>query len=83
VPASAVKGVAAVNVLTLTRAIIHFSETARILIVGVVGGVDHFIGPILAAPPINFLATYLQALGEWSRVLFTAAVMVVMRSYPE
>ena len=37
---------------------------------------------MLAAPPINFLSTYLQACGEWSMVLFAAIVIVVMRSYP-
>jgi branched-chain amino acid transport system permease protein len=69
-------------VLTLTPAIVDFSEMARIIIIVVIGGLGHFIGPILAAPPINFLSTYLQAFGEWSLVLFAAVVMVVMRSYP-
>ena len=41
-----------------------------------------YVGPVLAAPPINFLSTYLQAYGEWSLVLFAAIVIVVMRSYP-
>jgi ABC-type branched-subunit amino acid transport system permease subunit len=48
----------------------------------VIGGLGSLAGPILAAPPINFLATYLQAYGEWSLVLFAAIVIVVMRSYP-
>jgi branched-chain amino acid transport system permease protein len=69
-------------VLTLTPAIVDFSEMARIIIIVVIGGIGHFIGPILAAPPINFLSTYLQAFGEWSLVLFAAVVIVVMRSYP-
>jgi len=45
-------------------------------------GLGHFIGPVLAARPINFLSTYLQAFGEWSLVLFAIAVIIVMRSYP-
>ncbi|MEN3380596.1 MAG: hypothetical protein V7608_640 [Hyphomicrobiales bacterium] len=69
-------------VLTLTPAIVDFSEMARIIIIVVIGGIGHFIGPVLAAPPINFLSTYLQAFGEWSMVLFAAVVIVVMRSYP-
>jgi branched-chain amino acid transport system permease protein len=69
-------------VLTLTPAIVDFSEMARIIIIVVIGGIGHFIGPVLAAPPINFLSTYLQAFGEWSLVLFAAIVIVVMRSYP-
>ena len=55
---------------------------AIIIIIVVIGGIGHFIGPVLAAPPINFLSTYLQAFGEWSLVLFAAIVIVVMRSYP-
>jgi branched-chain amino acid transport system permease protein len=69
-------------VLTLTPSMVDFSEMARIIIIVVIGGIGHFIGPILAAPPINFLSTYLQAFGEWSLVLFAAVVIVVMRSYP-
>jgi branched-chain amino acid transport system permease protein len=69
-------------VLTLTPAIVDFSEMARIIIIVVIGGIGYFIGPVLAAPPINFLSTYLQAFGEWSLVLFAAVVIVVMRSYP-
>jgi branched-chain amino acid transport system permease protein len=69
-------------VLTLTPSIVDFSEMAKIIIIVVIGGLGHFIGPVLAAPPINFLSTYLQAYGEWSLVLFAAVVIVVMRSYP-
>jgi branched-chain amino acid transport system permease protein len=69
-------------VLTLTPSIVDFSEMAKIIIIVVIGGIGYFIGPVLAAPPINFLSTYLQAYGEWSLVLFAAIVIVVMRSYP-
>ena len=69
-------------VLTLTPSIVDFSEMARIIIIVVIGGLGSLIGPVLAAPPINFLATYLQAFGEWSLVLFAGIVIVVMRSYP-
>jgi branched-chain amino acid transport system permease protein len=83
---SAMAGLAGVlyahYVLTLTPAIVDFSEMARIIIIVVIGGLGYLIGPVLAAPPINFLSTYLQAYGEWSLVLFAAVVIVVMRSYP-
>jgi branched-chain amino acid transport system permease protein len=83
---SAMAGLAGVlyahYVLTLTPSIVDFSEMARIIIIVVIGGIGSFIGPVLAAPPINFLSTYLQAFGEWSLVLFAAVVIVVMRSYP-
>jgi ABC-type branched-subunit amino acid transport system permease subunit len=55
---------------------------ARIIVIVVIGGLGYLIGPVIAAPPINFLSTYLQAYGEWSLVLFAAVVIVVMRSYP-
>jgi branched-chain amino acid transport system permease protein len=83
---SAMAGLAGVlyahYILTLTPAMVDFSEMARIIIIVVIGGLGSFIGPVLAAPPINFLATYLQSFGEWSVVFFAAAVIVVMRSYP-
>ena len=83
---SAMAGLAGVlyahYVLTLTPSIVDFSEMAKIIIIVVIGGLGHFIGPVLAAPPINFLSTYLQAFGEWSLVLFAIAVIIVMRSYP-
>jgi branched-chain amino acid transport system permease protein len=69
-------------VLTLTPQIVDFSEMAKVIIMVVIGGLGSFAGPILAAAPINFLSTYLQSFGEWSMVLFAAAVIVVMRSYP-
>ena len=69
-------------VLTLTPAMVDFSEMARIIIIVVIGGLGYLIGPVLAAPPINFLSTYLQSFGEWSVVFFAAIVIVVMRSYP-
>jgi branched-chain amino acid transport system permease protein len=83
---SAMAGLAGVlyahYVLTLTPSIVDFSEMAKIIIIVVIGGIGYLIGPVLAAPPINFLQTYLQSYGEWSLVLFAAVVIVVMRSYP-
>jgi branched-chain amino acid transport system permease protein len=83
---SAMAGLAGVlyahYVLTLTPAVVDFSEMARIIIIVVIGGFGHLTGPIIAAPLINFLSTYLQAFGEWSLVFFAATVIVIMRSYP-
>jgi branched-chain amino acid transport system permease protein len=83
---SAMAGLAGVlyahYLLTLTPSIVDFSEMAKIIVIVVIGGLGYLIGPVIAAPPINFLSTYLQAYGEWSLVLFAAVVIVVMRSYP-
>jgi len=69
-------------VLTLTPSIVDFSEMAKIVVMVVIGGIGSFLGPVLAAPPIHMLNTYLTVLGEWSMVVFAGLVIVVMRSYP-
>jgi len=69
-------------VLTLTPAIVDFSEMARIVVMVVVGGLGTFAGPIIAAPPIYALNIWLAAWGEWSTVLFAAIVILIMRAYP-
>jgi branched-chain amino acid transport system permease protein len=69
-------------VLTLTPALVDFSEMAKVIVMVVIGGLGTFLGPILAAPPIHFLSTYLQAYGEWSMVVFALIVIGVMRAYP-
>ena len=69
-------------VLTLTPSIVDFSEMARIVIMVVIGGLGSFAGPIIAAPPVYALNTWLAAWGEWSMVVFAAIVIVLMRAYP-
>jgi branched-chain amino acid transport system permease protein len=69
-------------VLTLTPAIVDFSEMARIVVMAVVGGLGSFAGPIIAAPPIYALNTWAAAWGEWSTVIFAGIVIVLMRLYP-
>jgi branched-chain amino acid transport system permease protein len=69
-------------VLTLTPAIVDFSEMARIVVMAVVGGLGSFAGPILAAPPIYALNTWAAGWGEWSTVIFAGIVIVLMRLYP-
>lgn len=69
-------------VLTLTPSIVDFSEMARIVVMVVIGGLGSFVGPIIAAPAIYALNTWLAAWGEWSMVVFAAIVILVMRAYP-
>lgn len=69
-------------VLTLTPSIVDFSEMAKIIVMVVIGGMGSFIGPVIAAPPIHFLNTYLIAWGEWSLVIFAGIVIAMMRAYP-
>lgn len=86
VVSSALAGVAGVlnahYVLTLTPSIVDFSEMAKIIVMTVIGGMGSFIGPILSAPPVHFLNSYLTDWGEWSMVVFAGIVIVIMRAYP-
>ncbi len=86
VVSSAMAGLAGVlnahYVLTLTPSIVDFSEMAKIIVMVVIGGMGSFIGPILATPPIHFLTAYLTDWGEWSMVIFSGIVIVMMRTYP-
>jgi len=69
-------------VLTLTPSIVDFSEMARIIVMVVIGGLGSFIAPIIGAPPVYALNTWLAAWGEWSMVAFAAIVIGLMRAYP-
>ncbi len=86
VVSSAMAGLAGVlnahYVLTLTPSIVDFSEMAKIIVMVVIGGMGSFLGPILATPPIHFLTAYLTDWGEWSMVIFSGIVIVMMRTYP-
>ncbi len=86
VVSSAMAGLAGVlnahYVLTLTPSIVDFSEMAKIIIMVVIGGMGTLIGPVLATPGIHFLTAYLTDWGEWSMVVFSAIVIVMMRTYP-
>ena len=59
-------------VLTLTPSIVDFSEMARIIVMVVIGGLGSFVAPIIGAPPVYALNTWLAAWGEWSMVAFAA-----------
>jgi branched-chain amino acid transport system permease protein len=69
-------------VLTLTPSIVDFGEMARIIVMVVIGGLGSFIAPIVGAPPVYALNTWLAAWGEWSMVAFAAIVIVLTRAYP-
>jgi branched-chain amino acid transport system permease protein len=69
-------------VLTLTPSIIDFGEMARVIVMVVIGGLGSFIAPVIGAPPVYALNTWLAAWGEWSMVAFAAIVIVLMRAYP-
>jgi branched-chain amino acid transport system permease protein len=55
---------------------------ARIIVMVVIGGLGSFIAPVIGAPPVYALNTWLAAWGEWSMVVFAAIVILIMRAYP-
>jgi branched-chain amino acid transport system permease protein len=68
--------------LVLSPQMADFSEMAKLIIMVVVGGLGFFAGPLIAAPPIQILTTYLQKYGEWDMVIYAVLVIALMRSYP-
>jgi branched-chain amino acid transport system permease protein len=67
--------------LVLSPQMADFSEMAKLIIMVVVGGLGSFAGPLIGAPPIQIVLTYLQKYGEWDMVIFALLVIVLMRSY--
>jgi branched-chain amino acid transport system permease protein len=58
-----------------------FSEMAKLIIMVVVGGLGTFLGPLIGAPIIQMLTSYLAKYGEWDMVIFAILVIALMRSY--
>lgn len=83
--ASAFAGLAGVfyahYVLVLSPQIADFSEMAKLIIMVVVGGLGSFAGPLIGAPVIQILSTYVQKYGEWDMVIYALVVIVLMRSH--
>jgi branched-chain amino acid transport system permease protein len=67
--------------LVLSPQMADFSEMAKLIIMVVVGGLGSFAGPLIGAPPIQILTTYLAKYGEWDMVIYAVLVIVLMRSY--
>jgi branched-chain amino acid transport system permease protein len=59
-----------------------FNEMAKLIIMVVVGGFGSFLGPLIGAPPVQILTTYVQKYGEWDMVIYALVVIVLMRAYP-
>lgn len=68
-------------VLVLSPQMADFSEMAKLIIMVVVGGLGSFAGPLIGAPPVQILTTYLEKYGEWDMVIYAVLVIALMRSY--
>ena len=82
---SAIAGLAGVfyahYTLVLSPQMADFGEMAKIIIMVVIGGLGSFAGPLVGAPPVQVVLTYLQKYGEWDMVIFALIVIALMRSY--
>jgi len=67
--------------VTLSPQMTDFSEMAKLIIMVVVGGLGSFVGPLVGAPIVHIILTYLEKYGEWDMVVFALIVIVLMRSY--
>jgi branched-chain amino acid transport system permease protein len=67
--------------VVLSPQMADFSEMAKLVIMVVVGGLGSFAGPLLGAPIVHVVLTYLQKYGEWDMVVFALIVIALMRSY--
>ena len=68
--------------LVLSPQMADFSEMAKLIIMVVVGGLGTFLGPLIGAPLVQILTTYLAQYGEWDMVIYAVIVIALMRSYP-
>ena len=69
-------------VVVLSPQIADFSEMAKIIVMVVVGGFGSFAGPLVGAPPVQILNSYLAKYGEWDMVIFAVVVIGFMRFNP-
>ncbi len=67
--------------VTLSPQMTDFSEMAKLIIMVVVGGLGSFVGPLIGAPLVHVILTYLERYGEWDMVVFALIVIALMRSY--
>jgi branched-chain amino acid transport system permease protein len=68
--------------LVLSPQMADFNEMAKLIIMVVVGGLGSFAGPLIGAPPVQILTTYLAKYGEWDMVIYAVLVIALMRLYP-
>jgi len=84
---SAIAGIAgfffAHYILILSPVILSFNEIGKIVIMVVFGGLGTFVGPIIGAPAVTILSEITRDYGAWNMVIYSFAVIVIMRVYRE
>lgn len=85
--ASTIAGIAgffyAHYILILSPVILSFNEIGKIVIMVVFGGLGTFAGPLIGAPAVIILSEITRDFGAWNMVLYSLAVIIIMRTYRE
>jgi branched-chain amino acid transport system permease protein len=68
-------------IVVVSPSMADFSEMAKIIAMVLIGGLGSFIGPIIGAPLIEALSSYLQYYGQWDTVIYGLAMIGFMRAY--
>jgi len=68
-------------ILILSPVILSFNEIGKIVIMVVFGGMGSFAGPLVGAPAIVIINELTRDFGAWNMVLYSLAVIVIMRVY--
>jgi branched-chain amino acid transport system permease protein len=83
--ASTIAGIAgffyAHYILILSPVILSFNEIGKIIIMVVFGGMGSFVGPLVGAPAIVIINELTRDFGAWNMVLYSLAVIIIMRVY--
>lgn len=68
-------------VAVISPQIADFTEMAKIIVMVIVGGIGTFAGPLVGAPVVQVVSSFLHEYGQWSNVIFSLLVIVLMRTY--
>ena len=85
--ASTIAGIAgffyAHYIVILSPVILSFNEIGKIVIMVVFGGLGTFAGPLIGAPAVVIISEITRDFGAWNMVFYSAAVIIIMRTYRE
>lgn len=68
-------------VAVISPQLADFTEMAKVIVMVIVGGIGTFAGPLVGAPVVQVVSSFLHQYGQWSNVIFAALVIVLMRTY--
>lgn len=69
-------------VLLIAPTMMVFSEMAKVISMGVIGGMESLMGPLLGAFFVQILDEYLRVIGMWRLVVFGLILLLTIRFRP-